>query len=201
VPDSRLTISRILLPSVHAGLAVALLFHLYLPHWAKARKRDIAEQAYVEAEARAGRWPPLNAVGFEPCYFRAPREITAMLPANLPSVMVAGFLVVPSNTRDRLLETAPGRILPTTRLLIFVAMFAAVVAIQWYLIACLTQPPRTSAFWRRTLWIAPIACIPLGLVLRNRWADWFRLAALPFWGFIVIGVLFQYWNRHRTAKV
>jgi len=201
VPDSRPTILRILLPSVHAGIALALLLHLYLPHWAKARRRDIAEQAYIEAEARAGRWPPLNAVGFEPCYFVAPREITAMLPANLPSVVVAGFLVVPSNSRDRLLEPAPGRILPTTRLLIFVAMFAAVVALQWYLIARLTQPPRISAFWRRTLWIAPIACIPLGLVLRNRWADWFRLAALPFWGFIVIGVLFQYWNRHRTAKV
>ena len=199
VAESRMSIARRLLPFVHAGIALALLLNLYLPGWARLRKRDIAYQAYIEAEARAGRWPPANAVRFEPDYFGTPKQITAMLPANLPSVMIAGFLVVPSNTRDYLLENAPGRILPTTRALIFVVMFALVVALQWYLIAWLTRPPRMSAFWRRTLYIAPIACIPLGLVLSDKWGDLLRIATIPLWVFILIGTLVH--CRRRNLRV
>jgi hypothetical protein len=195
VADSRLSISRTLLPFVHAGIALSLLLHLYLPHWAEARKRDIAEQTHIEAEARAGRWPPVNVVGFEPCYFGTPKEITAMLPANLPSVVIAGVLVVPSNARDRLLEPTPGRILPTTRVLIFVAVFTAVVAQQWYWIALFAKPPRTSVVWQNVLYIAPIAFVPLGLVSRGKSADLFRLGALPFWGFVFVGTLLRYWKR------
>ena len=197
VAESRLSIARRLLPFVHAGIALALLLHLYLPGWARLRKRDIAYQAYIEAEARAGRWPPVNAVRFEPDYFGPPKQITAMLPANLPSVVIAGFLVVPSTARDRLLENAPGRILPTTRALIFVVMFALIVALQWYLIERLTRPPRLSAFWRKTLCIAPIACIPIGLVLSDKWGDLFRIA--PLWAFILVGTLLHCRRRNRRV--
>jgi hypothetical protein len=122
-----------------------------------------------------------------------------MFPANLPAVLVAGVLVIPSNTRDRLLEYAPGRILPSTRMLIFIGLFAVVVALQWYVIARLTSTPRTSRLWRRIVYIAPIACIPLGLVLPGLWADLFRLASLLFWVFMLAGTVLQY-RRKRPAE-
>ena len=200
MPAFRLSISRTWLPFAHAGIALALVLHLYLPRWEKIRARDLAEQAYVEEEASMGRWPPVNAVGFEACYFGAPKQITAMFPANLPSLIIAGFLVVPSNARDHLLEPAPGRILPTTRAMIFAAMFAVVVGLQWYLIALFLKPERTPVAWQGFLYTAPIACIPVGLVLRDKWIDLFRLGALPFWGFIVFGsFVLPYWKRRCGA--
>ena len=188
---------RTLLPLIHAAIALALLSSLYLPRWPEWRRRDIAAQQYVEAEARAGRWPPSDDVDWEPCYFGPPREIAAMLPANLPAFLVAGALVIPSSAHDHLLENAPGRILPTTRLLIFMGLFAVVVALQWYVIARLTSAPGTSRRWRRIVYIAPIACIPLGLVLPREWADLFRLASLPFWVFMLAGIVFQ----HRLGQL
>jgi hypothetical protein len=193
--------SRTLLPLMHAGIALALLCYLYLPTWSEVRRRDVAEQQYIEAEGRAGRWPPSTRVGFEPCYFGTPRQITAMLPANLPAVLLTGFLVVPSNTRDHLLEGAPGRTLPSTRMLLYMVLFAAVVALQWYLMARLTSTPRTSPVWRRIVYIAPIACVPLGLALRGKWADLFRIGTLPFWVFLLTGTLLQYWRKRPKARV
>jgi hypothetical protein len=114
MPNFRPSISRIWLPITHAAIALALVLNLYLPHWEKERSRDVAFQAYVEREARAGRWPPVSGVMWEGDYFGPPKQITAMFPADLPSMVIAGFLVIPSNARDRLLEQAPGRILPTT---------------------------------------------------------------------------------------
>src|SRR5215471_13915179 len=125
---SGLSNPRTLLPLIHAVIALALLSSMYLPRWPEWRRRDVAAQQYVEAEARAGRWPPPGAAGWEPCYFGPPREIVAMLPANLPALLVAGALVIPGSAHDHLLENAPGRILPTTRLLIFIGLFAGVVA-------------------------------------------------------------------------
>jgi hypothetical protein len=189
---------RTLLPLIHAAIALALLSSLYLPRWPEWRRRDIAAQQYVEAEARAGRWPPSDDVDWEPCYFGPPREIAAMLPANLPAFLVAGALVIPSSAHDHLLENAPGRILPTTRLLIFMGLFAVVVALQWYVIARLTSTPRTPRLWQRIVYIAPIACVPLGLVLRGLWDDWFRIASLPFWVFMLAGTVLQYWRKSPT---
>ena len=198
MPTVRLSISRIWLPLAHAGIALGLLLNLYLPYWERTRARDVAIQAYVEEQARAGRWPPVNAVGFQACYFGAPKQITAMIPANLPSLIIAGFLVVPSNARDYLIEPAPGRMLPTTRAMIFAAVFAGVVGLQWYLIALFLKPERTPVAWQAFLYTAPIACIPVGLVLRDKWTDLFGLGALPFWGFIVFGtLLLPYWKRRR----
>jgi hypothetical protein len=189
--------SRTLLPLIHAGIALVLLSILYLPRWPEWRRRDIAAQQYVEAEARAGRWPPSDGTGWEPDYSGAPPEIAAMFPANLPAFLVAGWLVMPGNVHDRLLENAPGRILPSTRALIFIGLFAVVVALQWYVIARLTSAPGTSRRWRRIVYIAPIACIPLGLVLPREWADLFRLASLPFWVFMLAGIVFQ----HRLGQL
>lgn len=92
--------------------------------------RDLVEQQRIEGDARAGRWPPSNAVGFEVCYFGISSQIAAMFPTNLPAVLVSGVLVIPSNTRDHLLEPAPGRALPSTRILLFILIFVAVVALQ-----------------------------------------------------------------------
>ena len=192
MPKYGLSKPRTLLPLTHAGIALALLSFLYLPRWPEWRRQDIAAQNYVEAEARAGRWPPPGGVGWEPCHFGPPREIAAMLPANLPALLVAGALVMPSNAQDHLLENAPGRILPTTRLPIFIGLFAVVVALQWYVIARLTFTSRTSRLWQRIVYIVPIACIPLGLGLRGSSADWFRIASLPFWVFMLAGTVWQY---------
>src|SRR6516165_9977705 len=95
--------SRTLLPLIHAGIALVLLSILYLPRWPEWRRRDIAAQQYVEAEARAGRWPPSDGTGWEPDYSGAPPEIAAMFPANLPAFLVAGWLVMHGNVHDRLL--------------------------------------------------------------------------------------------------
>jgi hypothetical protein len=191
---------RIWLPFLHGAIALALVLNLYLPHWEEERSRDVAFQAYVEREARAGRWAPVNFAGFEMDRFGTPKQINAMFPADLPSMMIAGFLVIPSNARDRLLEPAPRRILPTTRVVIFAVLFAVAVALQWYLIAFLVKPPRTSVAWQKFLFTVPIACILLGLVLRGKWANWVTLGALPFWGFVVVGTLSQYWRRRRRSR-
>jgi len=184
--------SRMLLPLIHAAIALALLSYVYLPRWPEWRKRDVAEQQYIEAEARAGRWPPqTDGMGFMACYFGPPRPIAAMFPADLPAIAVAGALVVPSNARDMLLEPAPGRMLPSTRILIFIGLFTVVVALQWYLIARLTITPRTSRLWQRIVYVVPIACIPLGLVLPEHWADLLRLASLPFWIVMPAGIAWQ----------
>jgi hypothetical protein len=188
------------LPFLHAAIALALVLNLHLPHWQKERSRDVAFQAYVEREARAGRWPPVYGVGWEVDHFGPPKQITAMFPADLPSMVIAGFLVIPSNARDRLLERAPGRILPTTRVVVFAVLFAAVVALQWYLIALFAKPPRTSLAWQKFLYAGPMAGIALGQVLPDKWANWFTLGALPFWGFIFVGTLSQYWKRRRSAE-
>jgi hypothetical protein len=184
--------SRVLLPVVHAGIALTLLSSLYLPGWRKWRVRDVVEQQRIEAEANTGKWPPTNTVGFEPCYFGPPRQISAMLPANLPAVLISGVLVVPGNAHDHLLEPAPGRLLPSTRILIFIPIFGAVVAFQWYFLARITSTPRVTPSWRKVIYIAPIACVPLGLVLREAWGDMFRIASLPFWLFMVTGTILQY---------
>jgi hypothetical protein len=65
---------RIWLPFLHAAIALALVLNLYLPHWGKERSRDIASQAYVDQEARAGRWPPVSGVIWEGDYFGPPRH-------------------------------------------------------------------------------------------------------------------------------
>jgi len=192
--------SRVLLPLIHAGIALTLLSFLYLPGWPKWRMGNLVEQQRIEADARAGRWPPSNTVGFAPCYFGSPSQVSAMFPANLPAFLVSGVLVIPSNTLDHLLEPAPGRILPSTRFLLFILIFAAVVALQWYLMARVTSAPRTSAFWRRIVYITPIACIPLGLVLGRKWEGLFRLASLPFWIFIVIGTVLQYRKKRELRE-
>ena len=163
------------------------------------RRLDIAEQQRIEAEARAGRWPPVDGVYFLRCYFGSPKEIAAMFPANLPTILIAGALVVPSNALDYLLEPAPGRILPSTRLLIYVVLFAMVVALQWYLILRLISTPRISASWRQIVCIAPIACVLLGLTLHGRWLDLFRVASLFFWIALVLGTLWQ-WRIRSTRE-
>lgn len=192
--------SRVLLPLIHAVIALTLLSCLYLPGWPRWRMRDVIEQQRIDADARAGRWPPSNTVGFEVCYFGSPRQISAMFPADLPAILAAGVLVVPSNARDHLLEPSPGRILPSTRILLFIVAFASVVALQWYLIAGVTSRPQTSLFWRRIVYIAPIACIPLGLASHGKWNDFFRLASLPFWIFLFIGTLLQYRKKRGSAS-
>jgi hypothetical protein len=184
----RPSISRLWLPLLHAAIALALVLNFYLSHWEEDRARDVVLQAYVEKEARAGRWAPVHGDGYE-MDRGTPKEIIAILPADLPSLVIAGFLVIPSNARDRLLERAPGRIRPTTRVVIFAAVFAAVVALQWYLIALFAKPPRISVVWQKFLYAAPMAGIPLGLVLPDKWANWFTLGTLPFWGFILVGTL------------
>lgn len=176
-----------LLPVVHAGIALTLLSCLYFPGWLKW---DVFEQQRIEADARAGKWPP--TVGFEPCYFGPPRQISAMLPANLPAVLISGVLVIPGNAHDHLLEPVPGRLLPSTRILIFIPIFAGVVALQWYLLARITSTPRVTPSWRKIIYIAPIACVSLGLMLRGAWGDIFRLVSLPFWIFMVAGTILQY---------
>ena len=190
---------QVLLPVVHATIALALLFSLYMPGWHKWRTRDLVEQRHIEADARAGKWPPTNSVGWEPCYFGPPREISAMLPANLPAVFLSGVLVVPSNAHDRLLEPAPGRMLPSTRILIFIPIFVGVVALQWYLVARITSTPRITPSWRTFIYVAPAACVPLGLMLHDAPGDVFRLASLPFWIFMVAGTIFQY-RKKRTSQ-
>ena len=193
--------SRVLLPLIHSGIALTLLSSLYLPEWSKWRARDVVEQKRIDADARAGRWPPNNTLVFEGCYFGSPRQISSMFPADLPSVLLAGFLVTPSNTRDRLLERAPGRILPSTRVLLFIAIFAAVVALQWYLMARVISTPQTSRFWRRFVYFVPIACIPVGLELRGKWDDLFRLASLPFWILMITVMALQYCTRKSFPEV
>src|SRR5580765_6990522 len=190
-----------LLPLIHAAIALALLSYLYLPRWPEWRRRDVAEQQHIEAEARAGRWPPSGGLTWEACYFGSPRQISVMFPANLPTFLVAGPLVVPSSGRDLLLERAPGRMLPSTRILVFIALFVAGVALQWYLIARLTITPRTSRLWQRIVYIPPIACIPLGLALPEEWAGLLRLASLPFWIFMLAGMVLQYFRNGPTKGV
>jgi len=192
VPKYRLSNPRMLLPLTHAAIALALLSYLYLPGWPEWRRRDVAEQQYIGAAARAGQWFQSDGLAWEACYFGAPRQISVLFPANLPTFLAAGVLVVPCNARDRLLERAPGRMLPSTRILIFIAFFVAVVALQWYLIARLTITPRTSRLWRGIVCIAPVACIPIGLALPEKWADLLRLASLPFWIFMLAGIALQY---------
>jgi hypothetical protein len=190
--------SRVLLPLIHSLVALTLLSFHYLPGWPKWRARDLIEQRFIEAEARAGRWPPSNAMAFELCYFGTPRVIAAMFPAELPAYFVAGVLVIPSNTRDRLLEAAPGRILPSTRMLLFIGIFAAIVGLQWYLMARLTSTAQTSLLWRRIVYFVPIACIPLGLMLPRRW-DLFPFLSLPFWIFLATGTALQYRKKRAPA--
>jgi hypothetical protein len=60
--------------------------------------------------------------------------------------------------------------------------------------------PRTSRLWRRIVFIAPIVCIPLGLVLREKWVDLFRLASLPFWVFMLTGTLLQYLRKPQPEE-
>ena len=193
---------RILLPSIHAGIALALLVNLYIPSWQAwkaARKRDVVAQQYVEAEARAGHWPPPDGVMFEPDYFGPPWQIGVLFPADLPAILSAGVLIIPSNTRDRLLDPGPGRILPSTRILIFAALFVLTVALQWYLIAYLTEPPKTSATWEWFLRMVPIALVPVGLMPSQGWLDIVRFASIPLWVFIVVGILWQYWKSGRRT--
>jgi len=192
--------SRVLVPLIHTGIALALLSSLYLPGWRKWRIQDVSEQQGIEADARAGRWPPSDNVKFELCYFGSPRQISAMFPANLPAILIAGALVTPSNARDHLLERAPGRILPSTWLLLFIAIFAAVVAVQWYLLVRVTSAPQTPPHWRRIVYIVAIASIPLGLILHEKWADLFRFASLPFWMFIATGTVLQYCKKRDVAS-
>jgi hypothetical protein len=200
MPNFRPSISRLWLPFLHAAIALALVLNLYLPHWEEERAPDVVLQAQVEKEARAGRWAPVNMNGFELDRFGTPKQITAMLPADLPSMVIAGSLVIPSSARDRLLEPAPRRILPTTRAMIFAPLFAVVVALQWCLIGLFAKPPRTSVVWQKFLYITPIACIPIGQVVRDKWAALFSLGALLFWAFVFVGTLSQYWKRRRGSR-
>lgn len=193
--------SRVVLPLLHAAIALALLSYLYLPHWRDIRKREVAMQLEIEAEARAGRWPRQGDIGFEACYFGHPRPITAMYPANLPALFVAGSLVVPSNVQAHLLEQAPGCILPSTRLLVFIVVFSMVVALQWYGIVRILGKDRISPLWRGFIYVAPITLIPVDLVLRAGWADLFPLVGLSFWIFLVVGTVTQYrYNRPRAQR-
>jgi hypothetical protein len=83
--------------------------------------------------------------------------------------------------------------------MIFAAVFAGVVGLQWYLIALFLKPERTPVAWQGFLYTAPIACIPVGLVLRDKWIDLFRLGALPFWGFIVFGYFVLPYSKRRRG--
>ncbi len=195
----RLSNPRLLLPLLHSVIALALLLHLYLPHWREQRAIDVGVQQYIEREAREGRWPPAHSVGWEACYFGPPREIIALFPANVPALLIAGILVVPSNPRGRLLQPAPGRILPRTRILIFIALFSAVVASQWHLTARLLSLSRISVVRRRIVYVVPLACIPLALVLTDDWSVLLRLASLLFWLFMPIGTLLLYWRKREIT--
>jgi hypothetical protein len=131
MPKVGLFNARTMLPLIHSAMTLALLSNLYLPRLPERRKRDLAMQQWVEGEARAGRWPRPDGLSWEADYFGPPRQIAAMYASNLPALLVAGVLVVPSNALDRLLQPAPGRVLPSTRLLIFIALFAGVSRLSW----------------------------------------------------------------------
>jgi hypothetical protein len=168
------------LPLVHAGVALVLLSNLYLTHWSEWRHRDTAEQKWVEEEARAGHWPPAGSVGFEPDYFGAPRQIAVLFAPDLPALLLGAPLVVPSPARDHLLERAPGRMLPSTRTLIFILLFTGFVAAQWYAITVIARRA-FSLLLRRILYFGPILYIPVGLVVPDRIEISLRFAAVILW--------------------
>ena len=188
----RITLKPMILALIHAGISLGLLLNLYLPNWAKWRQRDVLYQQHIEAQAKAGQWPPQTFVGFEVCYFGHPKEIDAMFPANLPSLAIAGVLIVPGNFRDHLLEPAPSRMLPSTRALIFITLFVVIVGLQWYVLGFLISSPRVSASWQWFTYVVPIACVPLGLVLRGGWRELFLFASFPFFAFLVARTLWLY---------
>lgn len=189
-----------MLPVVHGTIALALLSYLYLPDWRHIRTLEVAIQQDIEAKARAGRWPPAETIGWEACYFGPPRPIAAMFPANLPALLVGGILVVPSNARARLLEQAPGRILPSTRVLIFMVVFATLVGLQWHVIVRILSTDRISPHWRGFICVAPIVLIPLDLVLPGAWADLFPLVGLSFWIFLVAGTVVEFCRTRPRAQ-
>ena len=153
-----------ILPLTHVLIALLLLSHLYLLRWSEWRGRDVVEQRYVEDEARAGRWPPRSDIGFEPEYFGPPREIAVLVLPDLPAIVIGGALVVPSTARDHLLEHAPGRMLPTTRTLIFIILFGGLCGLAYFVLAVIEAFARKNGvrsiaiglFWN-TLLVAAIS--------------------------------------------
>ena len=169
-----------ILPLTHVLIALLLLSHLYLLRWSEWRGRDVVEQRYVEDEARAGRWPPRSDIGFEPEYFGPPREIAVLVLPDLPAIVIGGALVVPSVARDHLLEHAPGRMLPTTRMLIFIVLFGGLVAAQWYLITRIAARA-FSHLVRRIVYIAPVLYVAVDLIVPHSIEEVLRVCAVIPW--------------------
>jgi hypothetical protein len=191
---------RILLPLVHGGIAFALV--LNLPQFREARRRDIVYQQFIEGEARAKRWPPNETLDFEPDFSGIPQQISALYPSDLPALIVAGVLIIPSPASYHLvMEAAPGRMLPSTRAVIVVLIFVAVVVAQWYLIVRINGPPRNAASWQFSVYLISVASIPFGLLLPDGWINLaVRLSALPFWIFIGVRTLLN-WRNHRKSHI
>ena len=131
---------------------------------------------------RSSRWPlaPATGVGFEPDYFGAPRQIAVLFVPDLPALLIGAPLVIPSTARDHLLERAPGRMLPSTRMLIFISIFTGLVAAQWYamtVVAC----HAFSAALRRIVYLGPALYIPVGLLVPDPIEIGLRFGALILW--------------------
>src|SRR6266700_1009454 len=180
-----------ILPLTHVLIALLLLSDLYLRHWSEWRRRDIVEQRYVEDEARAGRWPPQNNIGFELDHFGPPRQIAALFLPDLPAIVIGAALVVPSTARDHLLEHAPRRMLPTTRTLIFIVLFGGLVAAQWYLITRIAARA-FSHLLRRIVYIAPVLYVAVDLIVPHSVEEVLRVCAVIPW------IIFAGWLLRRT---
>jgi len=114
----------------------------------------------------------------------------------LPSILIAGTLVVPSTARDRLLEAGPGRVLPSTRALVFSLLFALIVFVQWTFITFLIHSPRISNVWRDAVSFLPLAALPIAFMSENL-NDIVRLASIPLWFVFILGTALQHWTKRK----
>jgi hypothetical protein len=163
---------RILLPLVHTTIAVALLLHLYGPGWNRHRQNERRYQAQIEAEARAGTWKEYPKWVLDPDDGGPPNEISILMLPDFPSLLLGGWGVIPG---PALLEQAPGRLLPSTREILWAFPFLICVWLQWFLVGRRTET-KELRLWQVLLWWVPFLFVALELVY---WSATGRLTADP----------------------
>jgi hypothetical protein len=179
--------------------------HLYAPRWKQERQREKEIQATMDAQTRAGTWrePPRWIMEDS----SAPREIRILLLPDLPSVLVAGWGVVPGMVRYNLLQQEPGRMLPTTREIYLAIPFLICVWVQWYAIARYAESVTAIPARALILWI-PLALVTFELIcwmatpgLASEFFEdwiWSRLLGLLFW--LIVSLFFTFREIVRSLR-
>jgi hypothetical protein len=153
----RLNRPRILLPLIHTVIAAILILQLYGPQWRRNRRSEREYQERIDTQAREGKWHP-GPQWFFPCE-GVPKEIIAFMLPDLPSMLVAGWGVVPCISSTRLQVQEPGRLLPSTRQILWCLPFLLSVGFQWYLVGIYAESAkymlgRALLWWIPLLWVA-----------------------------------------------